>query len=68
MAIKNVATSAVLGLLFVSLVAIYLLICAAMIAGTIFSFVPRCREFDRQMAEMRQEMDRIEQGWEELRP
>jgi len=53
---------------FAILVAIYLLICAAMIAGTIFSFAPRCREFDRQMAEMRQEMDRIEQGWEELRP
>lgn len=53
---------------FAILVAIYLLICAAMIAGTIFSFVPRCREFDRQMESMGAEMQEIQQGWEELRP
>lgn len=53
---------------FAILVALYLLISAALICGTIFSFAPRCREFDRQMQEMRQEMDSIKQGWEELRP
>ena len=54
--------------LLVWLVALWLLVGALIMGATLFSFAPRCREFDRQMAEMRQEMDRIEQGWEELRP
>lgn len=50
------------------LVALWLLVGTLIIGATLFSFVPRCREFDRQMESMRAEMQEIQQGWEELRP
>ena len=50
------------------LVALAWLVLIAMVLHTALSFAPRCREFDRQMESMRQEMDSIKQGWEDLRP
>ena len=53
---------------FVWLVALWLLVGALIMGATLVSFVPRCREFDRQMESMQEQMDSIKQGWEDLRP
>jgi len=54
--------------LAVLIVLLWVLVGALIMGATLVSFVPRCREFDRQMESMQEQMDSIKQGWEDLRP